>query len=108
MTDPEAEVAKRVVQCGHLEAQLWTARAAAAKAQRHRGELVGLIVGALADDALTPEYRDLARRTVERIASERSAEVPPSILAGEPYQAERVPHLVGTQPLPPGGPSGTG
>lgn len=70
MTDLEAEVAKRVAQAGHLEAQLWAARADCARARRHRGELVGLLVGALADDALTPVYRDLAERVLGDLQNE--------------------------------------
>lgn len=71
MRDHELEVARSVVQCGVLEQQLWKARTAEAVARRHRGELVGVLVGALADDALTPAYRALARTTIERVQAER-------------------------------------
>ena len=90
MTDLEAEVAKRVAQAGHLEAQLWAARADCARARRHRGELVGLLVGALADDALSPAYRDLARRTINRIERDRfTTPALPEPAAGGPCRAPR-------------------
>lgn len=70
MTDPDAEIAKRVAQVAHLEERLWAAREAAARAQRHRGELTGLLRAALADDAIGLTYRALAERTLDRIRSE--------------------------------------
>lgn len=70
MTDPDAEIAKRVAQIAHLEERLWAAREAAARAQRHRGELTGLLRGALDDGAIAPAYHDLARRTLDRIRTE--------------------------------------
>lgn len=71
MDDPELELAKRVTQAGHLEAQLWDARAEIARLRRHRGTLTGLVRGALNDDAVRGDYAELARGALAAIDAER-------------------------------------
>lgn len=61
--DADALLARSVTQCGHLEEQL-------ARTRRHRGELTGLLRGAIADGALRDDYRDLAQRTLDRLRAE--------------------------------------
>lgn len=61
--DVDALLARSVTQCGRLEEQL-------ARARRHRGELTGLLRGAIADGALRDDYRTLAERTLERLRAE--------------------------------------
>lgn len=61
--DVDALLARSVAQCGHLDEQL-------ARVRRHRGELTGLLRGAIADGALRDDYRDLAERTLDRLRAE--------------------------------------
>ena len=62
----DREIAKRVAQCGVLEARVWELHEELARAQRHRGAAIGLLRGALKDGALSGDYADLAARVVEQ------------------------------------------
>lgn len=60
----DREIAKRVAQCGVLEARVWELHEELARAQRHRGAAVGLLRGAVKDGALSGEYVDLAAKVL--------------------------------------------
>lgn len=62
----DREIAKRVAQCGVLEARVWELHEELARAQRHRGAAIGLLRGALKDGALSGDYAELAARVVEQ------------------------------------------
>lgn len=71
MSDAELELAKRVEQIGHLEAQLWDLRGEVSRLRRHRGTLTGLVRGALNDNAVRGDYAELARGALAAIDAER-------------------------------------
>lgn len=71
--DPDAQIAKLVVQCGNLEARIWELRSELARVQRHRGALSGLLRGALKDGALAGEYVELAARVLEQDDADQAA-----------------------------------
>lgn len=69
----DREIAKRVAQCGELEARVWELREELARAKRHRGAAVGLLRGALKDGALSGDYADLAARVLEQADAQHAA-----------------------------------
>lgn len=66
----ERRCASLAAQVSVLDAQRWAARTDAAQAQRHRGQLTGLMLDLLARNALADDDAAAVRRLVELQADE--------------------------------------